>query len=210
MPKLAPLPGTRLTAPGPGFAHHRLRGELADATEQLEASIVLAERDHWLAILPWPQALLGETRLLAGETANGAAILEQAFARARQLGDPCWEGISARGIAIVADIQGQPGRAFEGLTDARQRCRRLADPYVWLDAYILDAQCEIGRRHNHPDVATWIDTLQDLAARTGMKEMTLRSLLHGAALGRETDAAAANLLAADLDNPILKAYPVRS
>ncbi len=187
-----------------------LRGELATATEQLEASIVLAERDHWLAILPWPQALLGETRLLAGETANGAAMLEQAFARARQLGDPCWEGISARGIAIVADIQGQPGRAFEGLTDARQRCRRLADPYVWLDAYILDAQCEIGRRHNHPDVATWVDTLQDLAARTGMKEMTLRSLLHGAALGREADATAATLLAADLDNPILKAYLVRS
>ena len=110
----------------------------------------------------------------------------------------------------MADIQGQPGRAFEGLTDARQRCRRLADPYVWLDAYILDAQCEIGRRHNHPDVATWVDTLQDLAARTGMKEMTLRSLLHGAALGREADAMAATLLAADVDNPILKAYPVRS
>ena len=36
-----------------------------------------------------------------------------------------------------------------------------------------------------------------------MKEMTVRSLLHGAALGRESDAEAATLLAADLDNPIL-------
>ena len=109
------------------------------------------------------------------------------------------------GLAIVADIQGEPSRAFDGLADARRRCRRLADPYVWLDAYILDAQCELGRRHDHPDVTTWTDTLRELASRTGMKEMTVRSLLHGAALGRENDAEAATLLAADLDNPILTA-----
>lgn len=182
-----------------------LRGELAKAAEHLLASIELAERDHWLAILPWPQALLGETRLRAGETDDGATMLEQSFARACQLGDPCWEGISARGLAIVADIHGEPSRAFDGLVDARRRCRRLADPYVWLDAYILDAQCELGRRHDHPDVTTWTDTLRELASRTGMKEMTVRSLLHGAALGRENDAEAATLLAADLDNPILTA-----
>jgi DNA-binding SARP family transcriptional activator len=182
-----------------------LRGELAKAAEHLLASIELAERDHWLAILPWPQALLGETRLRAGETDDGATMLEQSFARACQLGDPCWEGMSARGLAIVADIHGEPSRAFDGLADARRRCRRLADPYVWLDAYILDAQCELGRRHDHPDVTTWTDTLRELASRTGMKEMTVRSLLHGAALGRENDAEAATLLAADLDNPILTA-----
>lgn len=62
-----------------------------------------------------------------------------------------------------------------------------------------------GRRHDHPDVTTWTDTLRELASRTGMKEMTVRSLLHGAALGRESDAEAATLLAADLDNPILTA-----
>ena len=53
--------------------------------------------------------------------------------------------MSARGLAIVADIHGEPSRAFDGLADARRRCRRLADPYVWLDAHILDAQCELGR-----------------------------------------------------------------
>lgn len=83
-----------------------LRGELVKASEHLVASIELAERDHWLAILPWPQALLGETRLRAAQTDEGAAMLEQAFARACQLGDPCWEGMSARGLALVADIHG--------------------------------------------------------------------------------------------------------
>ncbi len=128
-------------------------------------------------------------------------MLEQAFARACQLGDPCWEGMSARGLALVADIHGDPSRAFDILADARRRCRRWADPCVWLDAYILDAQCDLGRRHAHPDVTTWTDTLRDLASLTGMKEMTVRSLLHGAALGREQDAEAATLLAADLDSP---------
>lgn len=36
---------------------------------------------------------------------------------------------------------------------------RLADPYVWLDVQILDALCEIGRRHEHPLTATWADAM---------------------------------------------------
>jgi hypothetical protein len=36
-----------------------------------------------------------------------------------------------------------------------------------------------------------------------MRELTVRSLLHGAALGDAGDAAAAALLAADIDNPSL-------
>ena len=31
-----------------------LRNDLDTAAKQLDASIELAERDHWLAILPWP------------------------------------------------------------------------------------------------------------------------------------------------------------
>ena len=43
----------------------------------------------------------------------------------------------------------------------------------------------------------WIEELRELASRTGMREFTLRSLLHGAALGNAGDAAAAELLAAE-------------
>ena len=136
-------------------------------------------------------------------------MLQQAFARACHLGDPCWEGISARGLALVAEALGDPPRAFDVLADARRRCRRLADPYVWLDGYILDAQCELGRRHGHRDLDAWIDTLRELASRTGMKELTVRSLLHGADVGRAGDAEAAALLAADIDNPLLASAGVR-
>jgi DNA-binding SARP family transcriptional activator len=181
-----------------------LRGDVDSAAEHLDASVDLAQRDHWLAFLPWPQALRGEVQLVRGDPAGAEEILRHAFARACQLGDPCWEGMSARGLALVAERRGETQRAFGGLADARARCNRLADPYVWLDGYILDARCELGRRHGHADTEHWVGALRQLASRTGMRELTVRALLHGAALGHKGDARAAALLAADIDNASLQ------
>ena len=174
------------------------RGALDTAAGQLDASIKLAEHDHWLAFLPWPQALRGEVQLARDDPAGAAELLQHAFARACQLGDPCWEGMAARGLALVAEATGDTGRAFALLADARARSGRLAEPYLWLDGYILDAQCELGRRHGHPDTGAWVETLRNLACRSGMRELTLRSLQHGAALGRAGDDAAAAVLAEEL------------
>lgn len=183
-----------------------LRNDLDSAAYHLDASIELAQREHWLAILPWPQALRGEVQLARGDPTGAEELLRQAFARACQLGDPCWEGISARGLAMVAAETGETATAFNVLADARARCNRLADPYIWLDGYILDAQCGLGLRHGHSDTERWVDTMRQLASRTGMRELTVRSLLHGAALGHEGDAAAAALVAADIDNPSLRSF----
>lgn len=180
-----------------------LRHDFDAAVQQLDSSIELAEREHWLSFLPWPQALRGEVQLARRDGAGATGLLQQAFARACRLGDPCWEGMSARGLALVAEATGEPERAFALLADARSRCNRMPDPYVWLDGYILDAQCALGVRHGHPQTRSWIDTLRELASRGGMKEFTIRSLCHGAALGIEGDAEAAALLAADVDNPAL-------
>ncbi|MEV6633720.1 BTAD domain-containing putative transcriptional regulator [Actinoplanes sp. NPDC051470] len=135
-----------------------------------------------------------DEHLAAGDVATAAAVLEQAFARACRLGDPCWEGMSARSLALVADARGEQDRPFELLADARTRSTRLADPYVWLEAHILDAQCDLGLRHGHPDTARWVDTLRRLSSRTGMREMTVRALRHSAALGNTADGEAASLL----------------
>ena len=70
---------------------------------------------------------------------------------------------------------------------------------IWLDGYILDAQCELGRRHGHPETRAWVETMRNLASRTGMREFALHSLLHGAALGNEGDGAAAAMLAAEIE-----------
>jgi tetratricopeptide (TPR) repeat protein len=180
-----------------------LQGRLAEATELLSTAGDIAERDHWLSFLPWPQALLGQAWLSLGDLDAAARTLEQSFARACQIGDPCWEGISARGLALLAEAQGDADRAFAVLLDARARANRLADPYVWLDVHILDALCVIGRRHGHPLTATWADVMLDRSSRTGMRELTVRAMLHEAASGVRGDAEAAAILAGDIDNPEL-------
>jgi DNA-binding SARP family transcriptional activator len=180
-----------------------LRGDLVEAATTLEAAIALAERDHWLSFLPWPQALLGQAWLSLGDVYAAEQTLEQSFARACQIGDPCWEGISARGLALLAEASGDAGTAFTILVDARTRANRLADPYVWLDVHILDALCEMGRRHAHPATASWAEAMLDRASRTGMRELTVRAMLHLAAAGVPGDAEAAALLAGDIDNPVL-------
>jgi len=179
-----------------------LRGDLELAAEHLNASITMAEHDHWLGFLPWPQALRGHVHLCQGELAEATQVLRQAFARACQLGDPCWEGMSARGLALVAEANGDVEAAFDLLVDARVRCNRLADPYVWLDVHILDALCELGGRYGHPGTADWVDQMRDRASRSGMRELTLRSLLHGASLGSRSDAEAATLFVVDTDAPV--------
>jgi hypothetical protein len=50
---------------------------------------------------------------------------------------------------------------------------------VWLDVHILDALCDIGRRHGHPLTATWADTMLDRASRTGMRELTAGDVAPG-------------------------------
>lgn len=182
---------------------HLLRGELDEALTHLRATVELAERDRWLFFLPWPQALLGQALLSQGNLAEASGCLEQSFARACQISDPCWEGISARGLALVAEASDDVDLAFKVLLDARSRANRLEDPYVWLDVHILDALCELGRRHVHPSTAQWVDTMHERASRTGMRELTVRAVVHRAALGSRADAEAAELLARDIDNPLL-------
>jgi DNA-binding SARP family transcriptional activator len=177
-----------------------LRGDLDAAEQHLRQAVDVAEREHWLSFLPWPQALLGHVLLARNEPLAAAACLEQSFARACQIGDPCWEGISARGLALVTAATGDVDRALADLLDARSRTNRLADPYVWLDVHILDALCEMGARIGHPATATWVDEMHERASRTGMRELTVRAMLHGARLGDTGDAEAAALLAAGIDN----------
>jgi tetratricopeptide (TPR) repeat protein len=180
-----------------------LRQEFDDATESIDRGIELAERDGWLAYLPWPQSLRGEVAIARGEVETGVEILNQAFARACQLGDPCWEGFAARGLALAASASGDHDSGFAILKDARARCNRLEDPYVWLDAYILDAQCRLGIEQGHADTALWVQDMQDLTLRTGMGEFVVRALVHGAALGRSGDADAARLRSVEIVNPAL-------
>lgn len=180
-----------------------LRGQLDDAAQHLDGALEVARRERWLAFMPWPQALRGQVELERRHVREASMHLRQAFARACQIGDPCWEGMAARGLALCCAADGDPTGAFELLAEARGRGKRFADPYEWLDGYIIDAQCALGRRFGHPDTGQWVEALQALAERTGMKDLLARALVHRSAGGDEAAAAAARLIAADVDSPAL-------
>jgi len=170
-----------------------LDGDLDAAAALLDESRSLAERDRWLAFLPWPQALRAEVQLARGDVAGADRLLRPAFVHACRLADPCWEGTAARGLALVAAAEGDTERAFDLLADARRRADRVPDSYVWLDGYILHAQCELAVRHGHPQTGRWVDELQELAARTGMVGFLRHALRYGAAIGRRGDDDAVSL-----------------
>lgn len=105
---------------------HLLCGQMDEATAHLEESIALTKRERWLSFLPWPQALLGEVEIVGGDPERGEGTLKQAFARACQLGDPCWEGVAGRGLALAAEAFGRSDEAFAVL--AMPGCAVIASP----------------------------------------------------------------------------------
>jgi DNA-binding SARP family transcriptional activator len=179
-----------------------LQGDLPAATVALDRSVALAQQG-WTAFVPWPQSLRGEVDLLRGDVKAAAERFEHAFALGCQLGDPCWEGIAGRGLGRVAIEQGESQRAVDILVDAVSRSVRLPDAYLWGKAYALDALCGLAVANAMPQAPDWIEQLQGLAARSGMRELTVRSHLHRAALGDGASGAAARLLAREIDNPAL-------
>ena len=181
-----------------------LHGDLEAATETLDRSVMLAKQG-WTAFLPWPQSLRAEVDLMSGDTGAAAERFEHAFALGCQLGDPCWEGIAGRGLGRVAIARGESQRAVEILVDAIARCVRLPDAYLWGKGYALDVLCGLSVARALRPASMWIDEMQSLAARSGMRELTVRSHLHRAALGDSASRAAARLLACEIDNPALLA-----
>ena len=181
-----------------------LCGDLEAATDALDRSVNQAQR-IWTAFLPWPQSLRAELELERGRVDAAAERFEHAFALGCQLGDPCWEGIAARGLGRVAIARGDTQRAVEILLDAIGRCVRLPDAYLWGKAYALEVLCGLAVAKAMPQASAWIEELLTLAARTGMRELTARAHLHRAGLGERSSATAARLLAEEIDNPRLVA-----
>ena len=125
---------------------HLLRDELEPAAAAFDESLARARSDNWTAFIPWPEALRGDVDLATGATDTAVERYEHAFALACQLGDPCWEGIAARGIGRAAAARDEIDKALEWLMEARTRCVRLPDAWLWIEAYTLDALCVARRR----------------------------------------------------------------
>ena len=138
-----------------------------------------------------------------GDVDSAEARLEHAFALGCQVGDPCWESIALRGLGLVAAARGDLDRALESLIEAPKVCRRLPDTYLWIEAYGLDALCAVGVEHGLASTARWIDELEAIAARRGIRELVLRAAVYRARLGEPGALAVARSLAAQIDNPTI-------
>lgn len=179
-----------------------LNGDHDGAAAVLERTVQQA-RQSWTAFLPWPQSLAAEVDLQQGNVDRAAAQFEQAFALGCQLGDPCWEGMAGRGLACVAAVRGDPGRARELLVDALHRGMRVPDAYLWGRVHTLDALCSLSVAQGWHEAAARVEEMLELAQRSGMHELAARAHLHSAALGQRAALDVAAGLARDIGNPVL-------
>jgi DNA-binding SARP family transcriptional activator len=181
---------------------HVLRGEFAEAIPVLERALQEAHT-CWMALAPLPESLLAEVHLLSGDLDTAESQLERAFVMGRQLDDPCLESIAMRGLGLVAVTRGQHSRGYQMLIDAPRISRRLPDSYRWIEAYGLDALCRVAIGQGQTAAPRWIADLEALAARCGMRELLVRSLLYKAQLGEPGAFETARDLATTIDNPSL-------
>lgn len=180
-----------------------LRRDLAGARAWLATAVECARSVGWTAFVPLPESLLAEIDLIEGRLEAASEAFEHARAMAIQLDDPCWEGMAGRGLGLVAAARGDVGEGMDRLADARSRCVRVPDAYLWIEGYCLDALCGLAVAHDPGQAPRHIDDLEALATRTGMRELVARAYAHRGRLGDRAAAQAAQVLAAEVDNPVL-------
>ena len=155
---------------GLGAWAHFLTGDADTADTWIRDCLRLISDIRWIAFQPWPHAILAEVRLARGASPDDVrADLEPSFALSCRLADPCWEGATARAIALTHAVAGDTGRALEWISQAESRCRRETDSFVAVHAAILATDCEISiAAERHDRAQTRGRELISLAARTQM------------------------------------------
>lgn len=182
-----------------------LWGDLVDASEVLDRSLTLVDQENWVALQPLPETLRAEVALREGDAERAAALLDHAFSLGCRLGDPCWEAFAARATGLVHEASGDRTSALAWLRDAVVRAARVADPYLWVHAYCLDALAGVAIGDGALDGASAVDDLERIAGHADMREFVVRAALHRARLGDFAGVEPALLLAETIDSPALLA-----
>jgi tetratricopeptide (TPR) repeat protein len=182
-----------------------LAGQVQPAREAAERSIQAARSERWNAFLPWPQVLRAQCLAEAGRWREASEDAEHAFVLACELGDPCWEGMAARALGMLAMRAGDLSAAHAWLADARRRCDRVSDRYEWISAYIGLAQLETAARENTDLIAPAAARLYEHAVRSDLPEFLAWALVYQAESGDHAKVALARSAAAGIANRELQA-----
>jgi DNA-binding SARP family transcriptional activator len=182
---------------------HTMRRELDQGRPYLEQSLATFQLAGWTWLLPWSEAYLGELELFAGNLQRAEELLEHAFALAYEISDPCFLGKSEANLGLLEEARGHTDAALERLESARMWLVKTPD-HTWTLGYALDAACLVGASHGLAEAAGWINDLELLGGRTGMREYVARAYMHRYNLAANaSDLKAAAALAAEVDNPYL-------
>jgi DNA-binding SARP family transcriptional activator len=182
-----------------------LAGQLGQARAATERSIEICDQDRWNAFLPWPQALRAHCLAADGQWSRARDDAEQAFALACQLGDPCWEGMAGRAIALIALHDGQGAAAMEWVTDAQRRSDRVSDRYVWVSGYVTLGHLEIAARQQPDLVIPLARRLYEDAVRADLPEFIAWALIYRVEAGDVAQLPLARAVASQIVNPALQA-----
>lgn len=124
-----------------------LAGWIPAAERWAKESIRQAIVEKWTAIRPWPEAWLAHARLARGESTEVIrADLESTYALARQLQDPCWEGVSAKAMALTYVADGDEAASLPWIEHASVACQRMNDSYRWVHVEVLVTEAEIAAK----------------------------------------------------------------
>ena len=121
---------------------HLLREELPEARAALDQGVEAVRAAGWMTFIAYPQSLLGAVDFAEGRIEEASDAFDSAFALGCQIGDPCWEGLGARGVGLVKIANGNVAEGIRWLDDARTRCIRIPDAYLWIHGYCLDTLCD--------------------------------------------------------------------
>ncbi len=180
-----------------------LRGRHAAANASIGRSLELVEELGWIAFQPLPEALGAEARLAHGDLDGASEMLEHAFSLSCRLGDPCWEALAARADGMVCEARGDREAALARMRDAVTRATRVPDAYAWVTAHCLDALAGVAIAAGDPQAGAHVERLEELAARSDMRELVVRAAGHRALLGDSAGLSSARELAAAIGNPLL-------
>ncbi|MBN4059676.1 hypothetical protein JYT35_01000 [Acidimicrobium ferrooxidans] len=125
-----------------------------EARALLDRALPLAIEEKWLTFRPLIEIFLLELDRIQGRDAlRIRADLEMVFASCCQLADPCWEGLAARGIGLTYEHEADSATAYRWLKDAVDRCTRVTDTWMWVEAWVLEPEIDLATRHGHTDHA---------------------------------------------------------
>ncbi len=177
-----------------------LMSDLPGARESLQQALDLVASIGWISFEAWPEGWLAEVELADGNVDLARDRFEHAFALGCELRDPCWEGLSGRGLGMIAAREGRTAEALRRLEDARGRATRTTDCYLWIAAYTLEGFASVAVASGSRRAPALVEDLRALAGRSGMYEFSVRAFALKEQLGDPGAAAAARLLSAEIES----------